>query len=197
VINRYGSCWQASIIWDAATAAPQMLNTLKHAFQRASRFSLICQMNEIIDDARSTCELFARLDVSAPALARRHAAQALPAIVEAGDFALADRYRSAPLAHLDAVNATARDLPLFPAPGAAPRLAAELSNLLGDVRIGMAVLRGQGHAAQADAVRHTLLAGLASDVLRAMAQRELDDPGSITRELVAHQMAQERPAMQP
>lgn len=166
-----------------------------NAFGRASRFSLIVEMNETLGDVRSTADLFARLDASAPELARRYAWQALPAVVEAGNFALAERYRCpAPLAHLETVNALAASQPLLPAPGTAPRLAAELMNLVKDVRIAAAVLRGQGQAAEADALCAALLAGLANDAMRTLAQRELDAPGSITAAIVRRQMDEEQQA---
>ncbi|OEZ90983.1 hypothetical protein JAB8_15670 [Janthinobacterium sp. HH106] len=166
-----------------------------NAFGRASRFSLIVEMNETLGDVRSTADLFARLDVSAPELARRHAWQALPAVVEVGNFALAERYRCpAPLAHLETVNTLAASQPLLPAPGTAPRLAAELMNLVKDVRIATAVLRGQGQAAEADALCAALLAGLANDAMRTLAQRELDAPGSITAAIVKRQMDEEQQA---
>ncbi|TDY34238.1 hypothetical protein [Janthinobacterium sp. 75] len=157
-----------------------------------SRFSLIVEMNDTLGDARSTADLFAQLDSSAPELARQYAWQALPAIVEAGNFALADRYRRAPLEHLETVNALAASQPLFPAPGMAPRLATELMNLVKDVRIAAAVLRGQGQATEADALYAALLAGLADDAMRALALRELDAPGSITADIVKRQMEQEQ-----
>ena len=164
------------------------------AFGRTSRFSLIADMNETLGDAHSTADLFARLDASAPELARQYAWQALPAVVEAGNFALADRYRRAPLEHLETVNALAASQPLFPAPGMAPRLATELMNLVKDVRIAAAVLRGQGQAAEAEALCAALLAGLAHDAMRALARRELDAPGSITAEIVKRQMDEEAQA---
>ena len=157
-----------------------------------SRFSLIVEMNDTLGEARSTADLFAQLDSSAPELARQYAWQALPAIVEAGNFALADRYRRAPLEHLETVNALAASQPLFPAPGMAPRLATELMNLVKDVRIAAAVLRGQGQATEADALYAALLAGLADDAMRALALRELDAPGSITADIVKRQMEQEQ-----
>lgn len=165
------------------------------AFGRTSRFSLIAEMNETLGDVRSTADLFSRLDASAPELARQYAWQALPALVEVGNFALADRYRCpAPLAHLDTVNALAASQPLLPAPGTPPRLAAELMNLVKDVRIAAAVLRGQGQAAEAGALCAALLAGLANDAMRALAQRELDAPGSITAAIVKRQMDEEQQA---
>lgn len=161
-------------------------------FGRTSRFSLIVEMNDTLGDARSTADLFAQLDASAPELARQYAWQALPAIVEAGNFALADRYRRAPLENLETVNALAASQPMFPAPGKAPRLAAELMNLVKDVRIAAAILRAQGQAAKADALNAALLAGLANDAMRALALRELDAPGSITADIVKRQMEQEQ-----
>lgn len=148
-------------------------------------------MNEKLADARATHALFVELEARQPELAQRYAWQALPAIVESGDFALADRYRGGPLALLDQVNVHALTMPLIPPPGKAPRLSADLSNLVKDARLGAAVLHGLGREAEAIALRKALLAGLTSDALRVMAQRELDDPGTIIRELVACQMAQE------
>jgi hypothetical protein len=171
------------------SSAPQASD----AFGRRSRFSLIAEMNDTLGDARSTADLFARLDASAPELARQYAGQALPAVVAAGNFALADRYHRAPLEHLDGVNVLAACQPLFPAPGTPPRLAAELMNLVKDVRIAAAILHGQGQAGEADALCAALLAGLADDAMRALAQRELDAPGSISAEIVNRQMAHEQP----
>jgi hypothetical protein len=162
------------------------------AFLHGSRFALIAEMNRILGDARSTYEVFVRLDAMRPDLARRHAFLALPAIVAASDFALADRYRGDPLAHLAALNATAATFALFPPPDQAPRLAAELTLLVNDVRIAGAVLRGRGRATDAQALRARRLAGLPPGPVRALAQRELDEEGSIMREIVAHQMAQGR-----
>lgn len=172
------------------------------SYQRVSRFSLIVGMNEKLADARATHALFVELEARQPELAQRYAWQALPAIVDSGDFALADRYRGDPLALLDQVNEHALTMPLIPPPGTAPRLSADLSNLVKDARLGAAVLHGLGREAEAIALRKTLLAGLTSDALRVMAQRELDDPGTIIRELVACQMAQEdaaagQPAVAP
>ena len=157
----------------------------------AARFALVADMNRILGDARSTYDIFKRLDAAQPDEARLHAVLALPAVIEAGDFALADRYLGEPLAHLDEVNETAAVLPLFPPAGQAPRLAAELSNLVKDVRLAMAVLRGRGREADAGALRDRLLDGLLAAPLRALALRELEVPGTIIREVVARQMTQQ------
>jgi len=169
------------------TDAPPVRDT----YRRVERFSLVLRMNELLDDARATYTLFRRLEAQSPELARSYAWRVLPAMVAVGDFALADHYRRDPLELLADVNAAARELPLFPPPRQAPRLAAELSNLVKDVRIGMAVLSGLGDPAAADALRETLLAGLSSDELKGFAQRELDAPGTITREVAARTMAAE------
>jgi hypothetical protein len=160
------------------------------AFLHGSRFALVAEMNRVLGDARSTYDVFVRLDAMRPDLARRHAFLALPSVVAAGDFALADRYRGDPLAHLAAVNETAAAFPLFPPPDQAPRLAAELTLVVNDVRIAGAVLRGRGRTTDALALRAHLLAGLPSGAVRMLAQRELDEEGTIMRAIVAHQAAQ-------
>jgi hypothetical protein len=173
----------------AGTAVPA--DDEPELFKRVRRFSLIIDMNETLEDPRATHALFLQLEERRPELARCYAWQALPAIVEASDFALADRYRGDPLALLGAVNEAAATLPLLPPGRQAPRLASELTNLTRDVRIGIAVLRGLERIAEADSLRDALLHGLANEELRMLAERELAAPGTITRTLVAHQMAQE------
>lgn len=157
-----------------------------------SRFAVIVRMNEMLGDTRSTYDVFVRLDTEQPALARAYAWRALPAVVEMGDFALADRYRGDPFAQLDIVNNEAREFPLIPAPREAPRLAAGLTTFMRDVRIGCAVLRGLGRVDEADALRTAALAGLQLKPVREMGRRELDEPGVIFRELAAREAASER-----
>lgn len=166
--------------------------TVMHAW----RFSVIVKMNSMLGDTASTSDLFVRLEQDDPGLARRYAHLALPALVATARFGLAERYRGDALARLPEFNQNARTLPLF-APGrTAPRLAAELMGLVAGVHIGMAVLTGLGRAGEAQALRVALLTGLAPADARALAERDLDAPGAISRELVAHQMAQE-PAERP
>jgi len=164
-------------------------------FCRIRRFSLIVRINEMLEDHASTCEVFSKLDSDQPELARRNAWTALPALVAEGHFELADRYRGDPLKSLEGVNNVALALPLYPHPRGAPRLAAELSNLVRDVRIGMAVLRGLGNDEQADALHEALATGLDSDELRALAQREIAVPGTIISELADHRIALEKDGM--
>lgn len=63
-----------------------------------------------------------------------------------------------------------------------------MTNLVRAVRIGMVVLRDND---QDDGLREALVDGLDSGELKALAKRELDAPGTITREIVDHQMALE------
>ena len=113
-----------------------------------SRFQVIVDMNETLEDSRATYELFLQLESLFPALARREASRALPAIVEAGDFTLAERYMANTLDlqdHLAHLNHLSRDFALFPqALRAPPRLAAELSGFMRAVMLRAAVLHGTG-----------------------------------------------------
>ncbi len=160
-------------------------------WQRVERFSLILEMNKKLGDARSTYDIFRQLQAQQPALADENGGRALEAMVAMGDFALADRYRRPPLGMLDEVNLNARSMPLFPPGRQAPRLSADLMNLVRDVRIGMAVLRGLDDPSGSDALRAAMLDGLESAELKDLARRELDEPGTVVREVVAHQMAEE------
>ena len=156
-------------------------------YRRTSRFFLISEMNDMLRDERSTYDTFIQLDALHPVQADRYAHSALPAVVAMQDFALADRYLGPPLESLDEVNANARAMPLFPPRDQAPRLSSDLHNLVKSVRIGMAVLRGRGDTAAANALRVALLDGLESSELKDLARRELDEPGTIIRETVARQ----------
>lgn len=118
-------------------------------------------MNETLADAHATYALFLQLLAQRPERARREAFLALPAIVAAGDFALAQQYLSDPLERLAGLNQLASQLPLFPPAGMAPRLAAELMNFVRDVVLKTAVLQDQGRAAEAESLRNAALAGIA------------------------------------
>jgi RimJ/RimL family protein N-acetyltransferase len=156
-----------------------------------SRFSLIVEMNETLRDPHSTAAVFARLDASMPAQARLDAFTALPAVVEAGDFALGERYLPDPMSFLAQLNATAQSWSLFPPAGTAPRLAGELSNFARELRLRAAILRGLGRAAEADALLDAAMAGLVNDELRDWVRRDLRWPGVIHRAMADHQMEQD------
>lgn len=154
-----------------------------------SRYAIVVEMNKALDDPASTHALFVALERMGPV--DGIASASLPALVAVGDFVRAERYRRDPLEMLEAVNLNARTMPLFPEGRKAPRLAAELMGLTHDAAIGIAVLRGLGRPAEAEVLRAAVLDGLESDALRAFAKRELEEAGTISRELVAHQMAWE------
>jgi len=65
-----------------------------------SRFNVIVEMNEILNDTRSTYDVFVHVASSCPAVARAEAHLALPAIVALGDFILAEAYVGDPLTQL-------------------------------------------------------------------------------------------------
>lgn len=163
------------------TGSAPWLEDRREMFGRVERISLIIEMNEKLGDPRATYVLFQQLEAQQPALARQYGWRVLPAVVEVGDFALAERLRGDPLALLHDVNRAAATMPLFPPGREAPRLAADLSNLSRDVRIATAVLRGLDREPEAQALRSALLDGLANEELRVMAERELEVPGTIVR----------------
>ncbi|NYE59580.1 ribosomal protein S18 acetylase RimI-like enzyme [Duganella sp. 1224] len=150
--------------------------------RQRGRFEIIVEMNEILEDSRTTYELFLQLLAAQPDLAKRNAWRALPAVVEAQDYVLAERYLRDPSARLPELNSLAEKVPLMPTRGEPPRLAAELSNFVGDLSLCVAVWRGLGRSAEADALQSAAIAGLANDAMRALALRELADPGVIHRE---------------
>lgn len=154
-----------------------------------SRFHVIVELNDILEDYRSTYELFVQWIAIAPTQARREAFLALPAIVANGDFALADSYLGDPLAQLDELNRLACDFPLYPSVGTAPRLGAELSNFMKDVRLRVAILRGLGREEEAEVLQSAALAGLVRDDMRGLGIRELAAPGAIFRDITSHQDA--------
>lgn len=65
----------------------------------------------------------------------------------------------------------------------------ELSNFMKDVRLRAAVLHGLGREAEAEALRNAALAGIALDVVRSLAQREMTAPGTIMREVTEDEIA--------
>lgn len=159
-----------------------------------SRFMLVAHIDDDLDNLYATYDLFLQLLRLHPELARRHAGRALPAIVAAGDFALAQRYLPEPVARLAELNELATRLPLYHTRGEAPRLAAELSNYAADVRLRAAILAGLGRGDEAREGCGAALAGIASDELRRLAQCEIDTPGTITRLVSEHQSALDMPA---
>lgn len=150
-----------------------------------SRFMVIAGMDEKLKDDRATYDLFLQLRDMDVEMADREAFLALPAMVAAGDFALAAHYLGDPLAQLAQLNECARLRPLMPPANEPPRLAAELGNFLKEVRLLCAVHRGQQRPGEADALQTAALAGIESDDLRGWAVRELAEPGMLLRKVAA------------
>ncbi len=81
---------------------------------QVSRFQLVVELNQILNDTRGTHALFKRLLAMAPELAAREAFLALPAIVQEGDYVLADRFLGDPGARLEEINSMSILYPLWP-----------------------------------------------------------------------------------
>ncbi|MRX09015.1 hypothetical protein GJ697_14330 [Pseudoduganella sp. FT25W] len=79
-----------------------------------SRFDIIVNMNEMLGEIRATYELFVQLLNVDPEHAQRQAGRALPAIVAAGDYTLAQPYTRDPLYKLPELNDMAQVRPLLP-----------------------------------------------------------------------------------
>ncbi len=101
--------------------------------------------------------------------------------------AMAERYLPDPLHQLDKLNMLAGQMPLLAPAGSAPRLGAELSNFMKDVRMRNTLLRGLGRDSEADALQQGALAGIDADDMRALAQQEMAAPGTILQKLIATQ----------
>jgi len=159
-----------------------------------SRAMLVIDMNQTLGDLQSSYDMFVALHQQQPELARRIAFVAMPAILEAGDFALAEQLAPDPMRSLASLNLNAAHLPLLPPERQAPRLALDLSSFARELRERAQALRGLGRAPQADALCQAALEGLANDELRRLARLELDDAGAIHRILAEHQERHWRPA---
>lgn len=156
---------------------------------RRRRLDLVVELNALLGDLAATYQLYQRLRDEQPALARSIAWRAAPAILDAGDFALAEQLVPDPLPRLAYVNEIAASMPLYPRRREPPRLSAELSNLMGEVRHRAQALQGLGRAAEAEQLRRAALDGLANDALRELAQAELVEAGAIGRIIAEQQVA--------
>lgn len=153
----------------------------EHGGRPRDRFAVIAEMNKTLKDSRATYDLFLQLQEVQPEVSKRSSWRVLPAIVEAQDYVLAERYVCDPLPRLAELNSLAEELPLMPVDGA-PRLAAELANFVQDLSLCTAVWHGLGRSEDADTLRHAAITGLANDAMRALALRELAESGTIFRE---------------
>lgn len=152
-----------------------------------SRASLVIDMNQTLGELGSSYAMFMALREQQPELARRIAFLAMPAILDAGDFVLAEQLAPDPMRRLAGLNLDAAHLPLLPLGRQAPRLAAELWTFAQQTRERAQALRGLGRVSEADALCRAALQGLANDEMRELAQAELDEAGAINRILAEHQ----------
>lgn len=158
---------------------------------RRSRFQIVLEMNENLNDSRSSYDAFIALLDVAPEVARQHAYRVVPAMVDIGDYTLAERYLGDPLAELNMLNQYAREFPLYPQRDQPPRMWAELYNFARSVTLMMAVHRGLGRESEAVALHDAALGGIESLELRALAQREIAEPGVMMREIGEYLAANE------
>lgn len=181
LIGQHAPAREAMVRERAAQADRLLAGDITFGDRRRDRFTVIGHMNEALEDSRATYELFLQMLAVLPEVPKGSIRQALPAIVEAQDYALAQRYVTDPLSWLAELNTLAEHLPLLPTDGA-PRLAGELSNYVRDLSLCETVWRGLGRVAEADALRVAAIDGIANDAVRAMALRELAERGAIFRE---------------
>jgi hypothetical protein len=154
-----------------------------------SRFRLVVHMNGILQDSGATYALFVQLHALMPERVRREAFLALPAVVEAGDFALGECYLPDPMGFLDELNRGAHEWPLSPFARSSMRTAANLSNFAKEVRLRAAIVRGLGREAEADSLLEAAMAGLATDQMRDWMRQDLASPGAIIHISSAQHMA--------
>jgi hypothetical protein len=156
-------------------------------------FRDIVAINSALAEERATHDLFMRLDLQAPALARECADLALPAIAAAEDFGLARRYLGDPLERVkalaDNLNRYTAELTRAGNTSSAPALLSFVLNYTKEVRLVVDVLRHQGEEEAAEQAAEAALEGLTSDALRDAVRREFENPGTTIAAMVAHARA--------
>jgi hypothetical protein len=157
--------------------------------RRDAGFDTFARMNEMLGELRATRDLFVRLLDEQPHVVARSGGAALPALVDAGDFALAERYLGNPRRWLDIVNETVRHFPLWPVSGEAPRLATELHLMMQELHMRSRIWKGLGREQEARDEADAVIGELATDELRALARAECVAPGYIMQTLVQQQVA--------
>ncbi|SFV14753.1 hypothetical protein [Pseudoduganella namucuonensis] len=145
------------------------------------RFREIAAINEALREVQATHQLFLSLDGIDSAIAEQCAELAMTALVKCEDFQLARRFLPSPAERIAALaerlNDGAEALSSQPA-SAAPTLLAYVLNYAKEVRLVLAVLRGMEEDDEADNMMKAALDQIRSDGLRAIMQRELEQPGS-------------------
>jgi hypothetical protein len=161
--------------------------------QSRDLFRDIVAINSALGEERATHDLFVRMDIQMPELARQCADFALPALVTAEDFTLARRYLGDPAARVQALaanlNAYTAELVKTAGSSSAPALLSFVLNYTKEVRLVVEVLRRQDEEDVAEQVSRTALDELKSDALRDAVEREFETPGATIQAMVAHARA--------
>jgi hypothetical protein len=156
-------------------------------------FRDIVAINSALGEERATQDLFVRIDIQMPELARQCGDFALPALVAAEDFMLARRYLGDPAARVQALaaslNAYTEELVKSGGTSSAPALLAFVLNYTKEVRLVVEVLRRQDEEELAERVSREALDALKSDALRDAVEREFETPGATIQAMVAHARA--------
>lgn len=123
-------------------------------------FHDVASINDVLGVTSRTHALFARLAVLAPELARTCASIALPAVVEAGDFALAAQFLPEPETHVRALTVSFHDdlahIEVLP-PSRAPRRQVTIEIYAAKLRLVLAILTGTGLKAEAARIEELAL----------------------------------------
>ena len=156
------------------------------------RFREVAAINEALREVGATHQLFLKLDEIDSALAEQCAELAMTALVKCEDFQLARRFLPSPAGRIQALAARLNDgaeaLASQPA-SAAPTLLAYVLNYAKEVRLVLAVLNGLEEKGEADNMQKLALDEIRSDGLRAIIQRELEQPGSTLAAMAAQSEA--------
>jgi len=161
--------------------------------QSRDLFRDIVAINSALGEERATHDLFVRMDIQMPELARQCADFALPALVTAEDFTLARRYLGDPATRVQALaanlNAYTAELVKTAGSSSAPALLSFVLNYTKEVRLVVEVLRRQDEEDVAEQVSRAALDELKSDALRDAVEREFETPGATIQAMVAHARA--------
>jgi hypothetical protein len=158
-------------VYPKARRALEKIRARKSGALRGGRkdrnlFFDVAAINQYLKRERDTYRLFRTLDAAAPRFAQKCASLAIPAILEAGDFALARRYTPDPDAELErAAEILNGGIAAVRRPRS-PVREAYIENYCGHVKQLIAVLEGAGEASRARAIRKSALKRVGSAAVR-------------------------------
>ena len=142
------------------------------------RFLYLVELNRHLPDPRHTLALFLQLESHAPALARRCFHHAADVLLECGAASVLQRYLPEPQEgtryRAQYLNDVVRDC-------TAPRRYGETQAFVDDLRLQCGVLKLNGKPAAAEALAATALSLIDNEETRALARRELREPGTIAQ----------------